>query len=141
MKREEIEALVTDWVEAWKRRDPDALTASYTEDGVYTSMLAGTIQGRRAIESLYRSWFAAFPEMVFEVERQVIEGESAAILWSQRGRHQGDFCGLPGTGRSFMIHGVFFMTFQTGKIASMRSIYDFTGLLIQVGVLKAKPAV
>lgn len=138
--REEISAVLGEWLEAWKSRDAVSLAAKYSEDGVYTSMLADTIRGRQAIESLYRSWFSAFPDMVFEVESLVIEGELAAILWSQRGRHLGDFCGLAGTGRSFLLHGVFFMALNEGQIISMRSIYDFTGLLLQVGVLKAKPA-
>lgn len=140
MTRKEVKAIVAEWTEAWKRRDPAALTARYSEDAVYTSMLAGTIQGHAAIESLYRSWFSAFPEMMFEVESQVIDDARAAVLWSQRGRHLGDFCGLAGTGRNVLVQGTFFMTLKEGKIVRMRSIYDFTGLLIQVGVLKAKPA-
>jgi steroid delta-isomerase-like uncharacterized protein len=139
MKREEIEAVLSEWLKAWGRRDAVALTAPYSEDAVYNSMLAGTIQGRAAIESLYRSWFSAFPETEFEVESQVIDGAKAAVFWSQRGRHMGDFCGLAGTGRSFVLQGAFLMTLQDGRITSMRSLYDFTGLLVQIGVLKAKP--
>jgi steroid delta-isomerase-like uncharacterized protein len=139
MRREEIETILAEWVDAWKRRDAVALTAPYSEDAVYESMLAGTIQGHAEIESLYRSWFLAFPEMVFEAESQVIDGAQAAIFWSQRGRHMGDFCGLAGTGRSFVLEGAFLMTLEEGRITRMRSLYDFTGLLVQVGVLKAKP--
>jgi len=141
MKRKEIEAVLAEWTEAWKRRDPVALTAPYSEGAVYETMLAGTIHGHAAIESVYRSWFSAFPDMEFEVESQLIDRAQAAVFWSQRGRHVGDFCGLAGTGRSFAIHGVFLMTLQDGRIASMQSLYDFTGLLLQIGVLKAKPAI
>ena len=139
MKRKEIKAVLAEWLKAWKRRDAVALTAPYSEDAVYNSMLAGTIQGHAAIESLYRSWFAAFPEMEFEVESQVIDRATVAWFWSQRGRHLGDFCGLAGSGRSFILQGAFLMTLQDGRITSMRSLYDFTGLLVQIGVLKAKP--
>ena len=139
MKRKEIETVLAEWLEAFKRRDIVALTAPYSEDAVYNSMLAGTIQGHEAIESLYRSWFSAFPEMEFEVESQVVDRAKAAVFWSQRGQHTGDFCGLAGTGRSFVLPGAFLMTLQDGRITSMRSLYDFTGLLVQIGVLKAKP--
>ncbi|MBP1598336.1 MAG: SnoaL-like polyketide cyclase, partial [Acidobacteria bacterium] len=70
---------------------------------------------------------------------RLIDRTEAAVIWSQRGRHMGDFCGLAGTGRSFVIQGVFLMCFRGGRIASMLSLYDFTGLLVQIGVLKAKP--
>jgi steroid delta-isomerase-like uncharacterized protein len=141
MERKEIEAVVAEWIEAWKRRDPVALTVPYSEGAVYESMLAGTIHGHAAIESLYRSWFSAFPDMEFEVESRLIDQTQAAVFWSQRGRHVGEFCGLAGTGRSFVLHGVFLMTLQDGRITGMQSLYDFTGLLLQIGVLKAKPAI
>jgi steroid delta-isomerase-like uncharacterized protein len=141
MKREEIEAILAEWQEAWRRRDAVALTAPYSEDAVYNSTLAGTIRGHQAIESLYRSWFSAFPDMAFELEAELIDGNQAVVIWSQRGKHMGEFCGLAGTGRSFVVQGVFFMTFQEGRITTMRSLYDFTGLLMQIGALKAKPAI
>ena len=139
MKRKEIEEVLAEWLKAWRSRDADALTATYSEDAVYHSMLAGTIRGRAAIASLYRNWFTAFPDMEFAVDSQLIDHATAAWFWSQRGRHVGDFCGLAGTGRSFVLPGTFLMTLRDGRITSMRSLYDFTGLLVQIGVLKAKP--
>jgi hypothetical protein len=35
---------------------------------------------------------------------------------------------------------VFFFIVKDGKIQQERRVYDFTGLMIQLGVLKAKPA-
>ncbi len=139
MVRKKIETLVANFVEQWQRRDPVALAAGFAEDAVYTSMLAGTIRGRPAIEALYRSWFTAFPEIEFTVESKLIDGDNGAVHWSQRGTHMGEFCGLPGSGRIWILPGAFFMTFKDGKITNMRSIYDFTGLLLQLGILKAKP--
>jgi steroid delta-isomerase-like uncharacterized protein len=141
VKRKEVEVVLGEWTEAWMRHDPVALTLPYSEGAVYQSMLAGTVHGHAAIESLYRSWFSAFPDMEFEVKSQLIDRAQAAVFWSQRGRHLGDFCGLAGSGRSFVLHGVFLMTFQDKRITSMQSLYDFTGLLVQIGALKAKPAI
>lgn len=139
MARKKIDALVADWLEDWQRRDPVVLASAFAEDAVYTSMLAGAVHGRSEIEALYRSWFTAFPQMEFIVESRLIAGDNAAIHWSQKGTHSGEFCGLPGSGRIFVLPGAFFMAYRNGKIISMRSIYDFTGLLLQLGILKAKP--
>jgi len=35
---------------------------------------------------------------------------------------------------------VFLVDIKDGKIQHERRVYDFTGLMIQLGVLKAKPA-
>lgn len=141
MTRDEIETFLEKWSEAMKRHDAVALAAACSVNGTYTSMLAGTVTGRQGIESVFRGWFSAFPEMIFEVEGNLIDGTRAAVIWSQRGRHLGDFCGLAGTGRVFQLYGVFLLDLTDGQIVSMRSIYDFTGLLLQLGVLKAKPAI
>ncbi len=140
MTREEIETILAQRLEAWHRHDAAALTAGHSEDSVYTSAWVGTIQGQAAIKSLYTSWFSAFPEAVFEVENQVIDGNRTAISWKQTGRHMGEFCGLEATGRIFQLRGAFFYVFKDGKIVYTESIYDITGLMVQVGVLKAKPA-
>lgn len=139
MRKEEIEAVTAEWLEGWQRADVPALAAAFAEDAVYTGMLTGTIRGRQEIEALYRSWFAAFPDMQFTVDSLVVDEDRAAVLWSQTGTHKGEFCGLPGTGRIFVVPGTFFLTFHDGKITGLRSIYDFTGLLLQIGIIMAKP--
>ena len=57
------------------------------------------------------------------------------------GTDSGQFLGLPPTGKSFRIPAVFLYELKDGQIARERRIYDFTGLLVQIGLLKAKPAV
>lgn len=139
MKEGEIKAVLNEWVAAWRRADAPALAAAFAEDAEYTGMLTGTIRGRQAIEALYRKWFAAFPDMEFTTESVIASGDEAAVFWSQNGTHKGEFCGLAGTGRIFILPGAFFLTFRDGKIGGLRSIYDFTGLLVQIGILTARP--
>jgi steroid delta-isomerase-like uncharacterized protein len=141
MKGVTINKVLKGWLEVWPSHDAPALAAVFAKDAVYTSMLAGAICGRKAVEALYRDWFTAFPDMQFQVDSQLIHKDRAAILWSQTGTHTGEFCGLSGTGRIFVLPGSFFMTFKDGQIVHMRSIYDFSGLLLQLGLLRAKPAV
>ena len=52
----------------------------------------------------------------------------------------GEFFGLPATNRRVEFQGVQHLTFKDGLIAVERRVYDFTGFLVQVGVLRAKPA-
>ena len=48
--------------------------------------------------------------------------------------------GLAATHRRCQIEGVRLYEMKDGLIQSERRLYDFTGLLIQVGVLKSRPA-
>lgn len=141
MKPNMIKETLQAWLQAWSRHDADTLAAAFAEDAVYTSMLAGTISGQKSILALYRDWLTAFPDMQFQVDSLLIDEDRAAVLWTQTGTHIGEFCGLAGTGRIFALPGGFFMSFREGRIVYMRSIYDFSGLLLQIGLLKAKPAI
>ena len=55
-----------------------------------------------------------------------------------RATHGGYFMGLGGSGRKFDIKGVCLFEIRDGLIAFERRVYDFTGLLIQLGILKSK---
>lgn len=50
-----------------------------------------------------------------------------------------DFMGMPATNKAFRLPVVFLYELNDRKIAHERRIYDFTGLLVQIGLLKAKP--
>jgi hypothetical protein len=48
--------------------------------------------------------------------------------------------GLPPTDKPFHLPVIILCTVNDEHIAHERRVYDFTGLLVQIGVLKAKPA-
>ena len=56
------------------------------------------------------------------------------------GTDTGGFMGLRPTGKPFRLPVVWIFKVSDGQFVHVRAIYDFTGLLVQIGVLKAKPA-
>jgi steroid delta-isomerase-like uncharacterized protein len=139
MERNEITALFAKRHEILARRDARELAALHTEDGILESAMAGTLSGRAAIEQFYRSLFSSFPDFTFETGELLIDGNRVVQTATFCGTDRGGFMGLAATGKHMRINGVFFYTLRDGQIARMRSVYDFTGLLVQVGVLKVKP--
>jgi predicted ester cyclase len=69
----------------------------------------------------------------------VIDGNRVAQVVSLEGTDIGGFMGLPPTGKGFRAPAVFLFELKDHLIVRERRIYDFTGLLLQIGVLKAKP--
>jgi steroid delta-isomerase-like uncharacterized protein len=139
MGRDEIQALFDRRLQAWARHDPAALAADYTEDAIVVSPFAGTVSGRADIEKVFRKFFAAFPDLGFNVKDLLIDGDRVALFLVATGTHRGDFFGFAASGRRFEVQMVSLYRMQNDRIAQENRIYDFTGLLIQVGVLKAKP--
>ena len=140
MTHEEIIAFFARRQDAIARHDAAALAATHAEDGVMESPWAGKVSGREAIEQAHQQWFAAFPDFAFQDEELLIDGHRVAQIATVVGTDTGGFMGLPPTGKPFRFPLVFLYTLNEHQIVHDRRIYDFTGMLVQIGVLKAKPA-
>ena len=140
MTRDEIFALIERRSAAWNARDVDALAATHAPDGVAVSPTGGVLEGRDEIARVYRLLLNAFPDIVFTSHSVLIDGDRVAQHARVTGTHAGEFFGLPASKRQVDLDVALFFTVKDGFVVEERRIYDFTGLLVQVGVLKAKPA-
>ena len=141
MTREEISALLTRRRQAYERRDAFGLASLYSETGVVESPMAGSsVTGRAAITELFERWFKAFPDIVQTFEEPLIDGNRVVQTVRSEGTDRGEFLGLAPTGKPFNIRVVLVATTKDHQIVHEQRIYDFTGMLVQIGVLKAKPA-
>ena len=107
---------------------------------MFVSPTGGVLEGREEIERVYRVWMKAFPDLVITVTDLLIDGDRVVQILDVAGTHAGEFLGLPPTGRRLQVVGAFIYTMKDNLIVHERRILDFTGVLVQVGVLKAKPA-
>jgi steroid delta-isomerase-like uncharacterized protein len=139
MTRDEIMALLGRRNAGWAARDAGALAATHAVDGTVNSPTGGVLKGRSEIERVYRIWLTAFPDIVWQPQEILIDDHRVAVLAKLVGTHAGEFFGLPAAGRHVEVEVALVMTVADGLIATERRIYDFTGLLVQTGVLRAKP--
>jgi predicted ester cyclase len=139
MTRDDILSLVKRRHEAWDAGDAAALAATHAEKGVVISPTGGVLEGRAEIERVYRLWFSGFSGIRFTDEDVLIDGNRVVQISRIAGKHTGEFFGLAPTGRHVEVTVAVVMTIVDGLVTDERRIYDFTGVLVQVGVLKAKP--
>ena len=138
MNDEEIAALIGRHLEGWNRRDANALCLDHAEDGVIVSPMFARVQGRLQICESYAALFTSFPDWQSRFDAPIMSGLRVAVYFSVAATHQGEFRGLAGTGRRCHFDGV--SLFELGPdllIKEERRFYDFTGLLMQLGVLGA----
>ena len=141
MTSDEIRAFIERYIDLWEREDVSALVKCYADDCVVKSPMFQTIQGRAAIEASFRKLFLAFGDWAIELEDVVIDrgsDERAVLLYTAEVTHRGEIFGMPGNGRRVENTAAHFLRFENGLIAAERRMYDFTGFLVQLGVLKAR---
>ena len=141
MNRQEIAALIERCRVALTRHDAGALAAEHSLECVMDSPTAGgQVTGRAGIARVYEMWFQAFPDLQITQEEVLIDGNRAAVRYTLSGTHSGGFLGLPPTGKQFHVPMLWLCEIGNGTIVHSRPVYDFSGMLIQIGLLKAKPA-
>jgi steroid delta-isomerase-like uncharacterized protein len=141
MTRPEMETLFAQRHQAFVQRDPERIGTFYTPDAVVESPIAGgAVRGREANVDVLWKFFTAFPDVMFVMEELLIDGTRAAERLTISGTDVGGFLGLPPTHKPFHLPMISLCSVRDGLIASEQRIYDFTGMLVQIGVLRAKPA-
>jgi len=139
MTRDEIEAFFAARQAVWRTRNPGELAATHTPDGIVFSPMFGELHGGQAIADSYAALFRSFPDWESVSHEILVDGDRVADHFTATATHVGEFMGLAGTHRQAKIDGVRLCQMKDGLILRERRIYDFTALLIQIGVLKTKP--
>ena len=142
MTHDEIHAFVDRFARAWSAQDLDALLECYDERAEVVSPVFRTVNGIAAIERSFQDLFLAFSSVSTDVHDIVIDAvaQGAVLVFTTHATQQGEFLGFPGSGRRTSTQMAFVFHFRGGRIISERRLYDFTGVLMQLGILKARGA-
>jgi len=89
------------------------------------------LDGARALVTLFTK---SFPDFTSHIEMMAAEDERVAVRASHTGTHQGDFMGIPATGKKVTVEATGIYTFSQGKLVENRVVFDAYGLLQQLGV-------
>src|SRR5919199_3976998 len=97
--------------------------------GVFGDMdLAGMKQASTA-------FWTAFPDMHYTLEDLIAEGDKVVHRYAFRGTHQGDFMGVPATGKVVTYTGIYISRLAGGKFVEDWCSVDMLSLLQQLGAI------
>lgn len=94
---------------------------------------------REHIKEVVRAMRAGFPDLHFEVQHILAEGEIVAFHSTMTGTHEGVFAlgpfrDVPPTGRRISVRHMHFLRVQSGKTTDLWHLWDTPALLRQLGV-------
>jgi len=98
----------------------DMIDEIYAEDYEFDAPAlagGGAVQtGREAFKNRVKAFRAAFPNIAYEVQSIVSNGEIICTKFDMKGHHAGPFAGFAPTNRDVTITGVHFTKLVNGKI-------------------------
>ena len=137
MSTEDNKAVVRRFYETLNRADLAALDDVLAPN--YVAYFAGipTPIDRAAFTQVMGASLMAFPDLHHTVEDLVAEGDKVAPRLTLQGTQQGEFQGLPPTGRQVTFTGINLMRLEDGKIVEHWSNGNTLGMLQQLGAIPA----
>ena len=76
-----------------------------------------------------------FPDVVSTIEDLIAEGDKVVARWRARATHQGEYTGIPPTGKEVEFTGISVYRIEAGKIAESWNVEDQLGLMQQIGAI------
>ena len=134
MSTEDNKAHVRRGFEAVNQKNLAVFDELLTPDVVFHSA-STTMQGLEAYKQLLSVYVTAFPDLLFTIEDMIAEGDTVVVRYTTRGTHQGNFRGIPPTGKQVSGTGMFIDRLVNGKAVEQWINGDDLGLLQQLGVI------
>jgi len=125
------------WTAAWSSHDVDQVLALFTDDCVYEDVPFGIVtRGKDELRAFAAGAFAAVPDLAFQLTTRFAAGTFGIIEWTMSGTHQGDFPGLPATGKQFAsIRGATIVELRDTRIRRNSDYWDSAAFMRQVGLM------
>ncbi len=80
---------------------------------------------------------AAFPDLEFEIEDLIAEGDRVAMRSRVTGTHKGEIAGIQPTGNRVSVNTIHIFRIASARIAENWDIADLLGLMQQIGAVPA----
>lgn len=128
------EQLMDDYTALWNG-DFTKLDAVADSVAIYhPSAPDGEIHGREALEAFIREYHSAYPDFHIEVHDWIARGEVIMKEYTMTGTHEGEFDGLPPTGREVESTGMAKITVDDGEVREDRLYFNQLEALEQLGL-------
>ncbi|MEA2684819.1 MAG: hypothetical protein QOE93_14 [Actinomycetota bacterium] len=120
------------YVEGINSGKPDA--SLFAEGFVYNNPqgVVFDFAGSQMVLGLFNT---ALPDHHTEVKDEIASEDRVVYRWETRGTHDGDFFGVPPTGKALLSRGMTILKIENGQIAELWEAIDIMGLMQQMGVI------
>jgi steroid delta-isomerase-like uncharacterized protein len=93
--------------------------------------------GAQLAKEVFGRLLRAYPDLHITVEDLIEEGDKIVSRNVVTGTHQGEYTGLPPTGKSVTYNEIFIVRFAGGRIAESWGVVDVFSQMKQLGVVPA----
>ena len=112
--------------------DTSMVNSDRFQEDVIVVTAQGNIVGIEATKNYYMNYITGFSDREFTILEVVGQGNRLVKHWNFKGKHTGDFFGIPASGNKLNLSGTTLVTMKDGKIAKEQDFFDMMSLVNQL---------
>jgi steroid delta-isomerase-like uncharacterized protein len=118
-----------------RTRDAMVMLDFLSDDIVYMNPATGRTD-KKGMLGFHTMLFSAFPDIFYQIDRLIVNRDTAVIECTVTGTQKGDFVGLPPTEKQIKLALAFVVDFEEGKAKTWNSYFDTGTMMRQLVVAK-----
>ena len=104
-------------------------------DALFHTPVPSDVTGVAALKHVWTVLLRAYPDIRVAVQDMIVEGDKVVSRNTVAGTHQGEYRGLPATGKSVTYNEIFIGRFAGGRIVEIWGVVDVLAQLRQLGLV------
>lgn len=121
------------FVELWNSRDMTGMLELWSPELVHHHRDGD--YGRDDVFALMSGFMEAFPDLRFDVEAVLADGDLVSARMMARATHQKEFAGFPATGKEVEVRVMGMIRVADGRIVEHWNVMDELALMQQLGLV------
>ena len=132
---EENKAVVLRVYDALSKGDLTALAATLADDVVEHEELPGLTPDKDGVIAFFKGCMAAFEGFRIDVEDVMAEGDKVTVRGFAKGKHVGEFMGVPASGNDLSVGLADYFRVEGGKVKEHWGVMDTGAMMMQMGAM------
>ncbi len=125
----------TTWNDIINKREIDKINETNFDKNITLISSPENIVGIKGFKEYYQNYLTGFSDVKFTIVDAFGQGDKIVKHWNFKGKHTGDFFGIPATGKDVNVDGVTLVKMKDGKIAQEQDFLDNLAFMQQLGII------
>jgi steroid delta-isomerase-like uncharacterized protein len=132
---EDLKERLRSFYAAMSAGDFDAVDEFIADDFVDHEEFPGITPDKEGARQFFMMMRTAFPDLQLEAHEIIADGDLVAARATFRGTHDGEFMGVPATGRQINVNGMDMVRIRDGKATEHWGVMDAMTMMQQLGAI------
>ncbi len=123
------------WDEILNNRNLDYFNNDNFDTNTTLLMAPENVVGIEAVKAYYKNFLDGFTDIKFTTKNIFGKDDNLVSHWNFKGKHTGNFFGIPPTGKTVDLDGITMVKMKEGKIDVEQDFFDNMAFMQQLGIV------